>query len=174
MESINYHNLGFCTPEEADSWIEQCPHGKYGLVIDFHIMMEHVEQKIKGVDVLARLEKVHKIQLPSNLEAVAIASFQIMIPRFFSKPGDYQVIESTDSYFTNIKSYAEWNNASSGFKFKLKKQMERFKKHQLATIRSKLDPASKLYAIASASVLNTIAWPYKLINYIDVTYTEYS
>ena len=52
--------------------------------------------------------------------------------------------------------------------------MERFKKHQLATIRSKLDPSSKLYTIASASVSDTIAWMYELINYIDVTYAEYS
>ena len=82
---INYQNLGFRNPEEANAWIEEnCPQGKYGLIVDFHIMMEHVEQKIKGVDALARLEKVHKIKLPSNSEAVAIASFQIMIPRFFA------------------------------------------------------------------------------------------
>ena len=53
-EVINYQNLGFQNPEEANSWIkENCPHGKYGLIVDFHIMMEHVEQKIKGVDALA-------------------------------------------------------------------------------------------------------------------------
>ena len=91
-------------------------------------MMEHVEQKIKGVDDLAWLEKVHKIKLSLNLEAeaVAIASFQIMIPRFFCKQGDHQVIDSTESHFTNIKSFADWNNSASGFKIKLKKQMERF------------------------------------------------
>ena len=172
---ISYQSLGFRNPDEANAWIEEhCPHGKYGLIIDFHIMMEHVEQKIKDVDALARLEKVHKIKLPSNSEAVAIASFQIMIPRFFCRQGDHQVIDSTESYFTNIKSFTEWNNAASGFKFKLKKQMERFRKHQLATIRAKLDPSSKMFAIATSSVSDTIAWTYELINYIDVTYAEYS
>ena len=174
-EVVNYQNLGFRGPEEANAWIEEnCPQGKYGLIIDFHIMMEHVEQKIKGVDTLARLEKVHKIKLPSNSEAVAIASFQIMIPRFFSKQGDHQVIDATESHFTNIKSFNDWNNSASGFKVKLKKQMERFRKHQLATIRAKLDPSSKMYAIATASVSDTLAWTYELINYIDVTYSEYS
>ena len=101
---ISYHNLGFRNTGEADTWIEEhSPHGKYGLMIDFHIMIEHIEQKVRGVDALARLEKVHKIHLPSNTEAVAISSFQTMIPRFFSKPGEHQVIGNTESYFTNIK-----------------------------------------------------------------------
>ena len=52
---ISYHNLGFRGPNEADSWIEEhCPHGKYGLMFNFHIMMEHIEQKFRGVDALAR------------------------------------------------------------------------------------------------------------------------
>ena len=44
----------------------------------------------------------------------------------------------------------------------------------MATIRAKLDPLSKMYAIATASVSDTLAWTYELINYIDVTYAEYS
>ena len=174
-EVVTYQNLGFRNPEEANAWIEEnCLRGKYGLLVDFHIMMEHVEQKIKGVDALGRLEKVHKIKLPSNSEAVAIASFQIMIPSFFCKQGDHQVIDTTESHFTNIKSFTDWNNLASGFKIKLKKQMERFRKHQLATIRAKLDPSSKMYAIATSSVSDTLVWTYKLMNYINVTYAEYS
>ena len=52
-DCIVYHSLGFKIPEAANLWIEEnFPHGKYGLVVYFHMMMEHVEQKIKGVDVL--------------------------------------------------------------------------------------------------------------------------
>lgn len=174
-DGISYHNLGFRDPSEADSWIEEhSPQGKYGLMIDFHIMMEHIEQKVRGVDALARLEKVHKIKLPSNSEAVAISSFQSMIPRFFSKPGEYLVIDNTESYFTNIKSFSDWNNSASGYKVQLKKQMERFRKYQLATIKAKLSPESKLYSLAIASVSDTIAWTYEFINYLDVTYAEYA
>ena len=84
------------------------------------------------------------------------------------------MIDSIESHFTNIKSFGEWNNASSGFKFKLKKQMERFRKHQLATIRAKLDPSSKMFTIATSLVSDSLAWMYELINYIDVRYAEYS
>ena len=52
--------------------------------------------------------------------------------------------------------------------------MECFRKHQLATIRAKLDPSSKMFSIATASVSDTLAWTYELINYVDVTYAEYS
>ena len=48
-EIVNYQNLGFKNLEQANAWNEEnCPHRKYGLIVDFHIMMEHVEQKIKG------------------------------------------------------------------------------------------------------------------------------
>ena len=119
--NIQFQNLGFKDPGEANTWIgDHCPHGKYGLMVDFHTMLEHIEQKIKGVDALGRLEKVHKIHLPSNSEAVAIDSFQSMIPRFFCKPGEHYVIDSTESHFSNIKSFKDWNNPSSGFKLQLK------------------------------------------------------
>ena len=84
------------------------------------------------------------------------------------------MIDTTESHFTNIKNYGDWNNPSSGFKVQLKKQMERFQKYQLAAIKAKLSTNSKLYSLAIASVSNTVVWTYELINYLDVTYLEYS
>ena len=84
------------------------------------------------------------------------------------------MIDTTESHFTNIKNYGDWNNPSSGFKVQLKKQMEHFRKYQLATIKVKLSTDSKLYSLAIASVSDTVAWTYELINYLDVTYSEYS
>ena len=52
-------------------------------------MMEHIYKKSKGIDYLSRLEKVHKIQVGSNLEAVAIALFEVMVPKFFTRHGDH-------------------------------------------------------------------------------------
>ena len=117
VDVILFHKLGFRNPEEANAWVEEhCPTGRFGLVIDFHTMMEHIYQKIKGIDALTRLEKVHKIQVGSNSKAVAIASFKVMVPRFFSKTGDHEVYEDKDSYFSNIKSHSLWDNPLSGHK----------------------------------------------------------
>ena len=44
----------------------------------------------------------------------------------------------------------------------------------MATIKAKLSSDSKLYILAIASVSDTVAWTYELINYLDVTYSEYS
>ena len=51
--------------------------------------------------------------------------------------------------------------------------MERFRKYLLSTIKHKLSPSSKIYSLAIASGSDTIEWRYDLINYIDVTYSEY-
>ena len=45
---ISCHHLGFQVPEEAHSWVEyHCPSGRFGLVIDFHTMMENIYQQSK-------------------------------------------------------------------------------------------------------------------------------
>ena len=50
---IAFHHLGFRGPKEADAWVqEHCPTGRFGLVVEFHTMMEHILQKIKGIDAL--------------------------------------------------------------------------------------------------------------------------
>ena len=105
---LSYHDLDFKSPEEVNAWVEEYyPHGKYGLVVNFHIMMEHVEQKIKGVNDLARLKKFDKILLPSNYEAFAFTSFQNLIPKFFTKTREYRVIGQNMSHFTIIPSWGD-------------------------------------------------------------------
>ena len=92
---IEFQSLGFEDPDEAHSWIvKNCLVGSYGYVIDFHVLMEYIYQKLNGQDNLSRLEKLHKIKLKSNMEAIAISSFETMCPRFFSKSGDNEVIKT--------------------------------------------------------------------------------
>ena len=174
-EVISFHQLGFRGPDEADSWVEEhCPSGRYGLVVDFHTMMEHIYQKIKGIDALARLEKVHKIQVGSNSEAVAIASFEVMVPRFFTKPGEHEVVEDEESYFTNIKGYKEWDNPSSGHRYILEKQIERFQNSHISVIRKKLSAKSQMYHVALDSLTTTVAWATRFFSYVDKTFKTYA
>ena len=114
---------------------EHCPTARFGLVIDFHTMMEHIYQNIKGIDALTRLEKVHKIQVGSNSEAVAISSFEFMVPRFFSKTRDHKVYKDKDSYFSNIKSHSLWDNPSLGHKLTLENHMQRSHHSHMTVIR---------------------------------------
>ena len=137
-------------------------------------MMEHIHQKLKGIDFLSRLEKVHKIQAGSNSEAVGIASFEVMVPRFFTKSGKHEVYKDKESYFSNIKSYKKWDNPASGHKVTLELQIQRFHVQHLSVIRKKFPSTLHMYHVAVASLGFTIAWDAKLFAYIDKTYKSYA
>ena len=97
---ILFHKLGFRNPKEANSWVEEhCPTGRFGLAIDFHTMMEHIFQKIKGIDELTRLKKVHKFKWDPTTKQSQLLHLKSWFPDFFSKSGDHKVYEEKDSYF---------------------------------------------------------------------------
>ena len=174
-EVIAFHQLGFRGPEEADAWVEEhCPTNRFGLVVYFNTTMEHIFQKIKGIDALTRLEKVRKIQVGSNAKAVAIALFEVMIPRFFTKPGDHEVYKDTNSHFLNIKTYDKWDNPSSGHKLTLEHHIERFQQAHMTVIHKKLLPSSQMYHVAVAALSATVAWSAWFFAYLDRIYKTYS
>lgn len=173
-EVISFHQLVFRGPKEADAWVEEhCPGARYGLVIDFHTTMEHIFKKIKRIDALLRMEKVHKIH-GSNSEAVAIASFEVMVPRFFTKPSDHKVYEDTESYFSNIKSQQKWDNPSSGHKLILEQHMERFQQAHMSVIRKRLRSTSRMYHVAVAALSSTVAWVSRFFAYVNNTFKTHT
>ena len=56
----------------------------------------------------------------------------------------------------------------------MKKEMEKFRRAHLTTIRERVSIKSPLYNLATSSLSESITWATGLINYIDVTYEEYS
>ena len=96
------------------------------------------------------------------------------MPRFLSSSGAHVVIGNDVSYFSHIGTYKKWNDPHSGFKFRWKKELERFRRAHMTTIREKVSPRSQLYLLASTSLTESIAWANGLINYIDITYEEYA
>ena len=97
-------------------------------------------------------------------EALSVKSFEVNIPIFLSKYGAHSVIGNQDSYFSHITSFAQWNNPSSGYKSKLKKELEIFRRSHAASIREKLSPSNPLYDLASSSLTMSISWAIGLIN----------
>jgi len=81
---IKYSNLGFRSQKECDAWIEiNQPSDDYGLLIDFNGLMEHVWTQIVGQKILTNLEKVYKMKLSSNNQAVTLTSFETRIQNSF-------------------------------------------------------------------------------------------
>jgi len=82
--SIQYSGLGFCSERKSNAWVEiHQPSADYGLIMDFTCVMEHVWTQIVGQKMLANLEKVYKMKLHTNNQAVTITSFETRIPNFF-------------------------------------------------------------------------------------------
>ena len=174
-ELVKFHNLDFTSKEQSDAWLElHAPDGNFGLLIDFHTLMEHIFHSITGVDSLKQLQNVYKLKLKTLSEALAIASFETLVPRFFTSTGNHTVIDNHESYFSQIKTFKDWNNPNSGFKLRLKKELERFRRSHLSTIRETLSVRSPVYQLATSSLTESISWTNGLINYIDLTYEEYA
>ena len=135
-EAIKFNNLGMPSKFESDAWLElNVPDGNFGLLVDFHTLMEHIHHAITGVDSLKQLQNLYKLKLSTIAESLAVTSYEVASPRFLSNTGVHTMIDNETSYFSHIKSYKTWNDPSSGFKFRWKKEMERFRRAHLQTIK---------------------------------------
>ena len=136
--------------------------------------MEHVHQSITGFDSLKQLHNVYKLKLSTISEALSVTSFEVSVPRFLSSSGAHTVVSNDTSYFSHISSYKKWNDPSSGFKNRLKRELENFRRAHLSTIRERIAMKCPMYHLATSSLTESISWATGLINYIDNTYEEYS
>ena len=94
-------------------------------------MMEHINHNITDVDALKQLQTVYKLKLSTLSEALSVTSFEVSIPRFLSNSGAHTVVGNEASYFSHIPSYKDWNNPNSGFKYRLTKELEIFRRSHL-------------------------------------------
>ena len=143
-------------------------------MIDFYTVMEHIHHQITGVDALANLGKLHKLQLKTMSEGVAMTSFKVISPRFLSSTGSHIVIDSKASYFSYITTYAKWNDPLEGFKRRWKQELLNFRQAHGENIQIHLASSSPLYMLALSSLSESDAWVTGFINYIDETYNQYN
>ena len=113
------------------------------------------------------------MKLTTLSKALSVTSFEVVVPRFLSKSGVHSVVGNEESYFSHI-SFAQWNNYNSGYKNKLKKELEIFRRSHLAAIKEILAPSNPMYNLAASSLNTSISWAIGLINYIGNTYDKYS
>ena len=173
---IKYSNLGFRSQKECDAWIEiNQPSDDYGLIIDFNGLMEHVWTQIVGQKILTNLEKVYKMKLSSNNQAVTLTSFETRIPKFFcGESRAMGVVKEGDSYFKMIKTWEDWNTPHDGFRDQLKRELSVFDLGHNETISAECEPLTVFHSLASKTLSDSITWANKLIKFIDDTYREYS
>ena len=79
----------------------------FEFMIDFHTLMERINQKTTGCDSLMSLRKLYKHRLKIMAEVLAMISFEVLNPRFLRATGTHTVINTKVSYFAHITSYVK-------------------------------------------------------------------
>ena len=172
--AIKFGRLGFRSQSDCTAWLQiHHPNDEFGLLVDFHLVMEHVFVQINGQKLLANLEKIYKMDLRSNNQALAISSFETRLPRFFSQ--DLKVhVKKDESYFHGIKSWDEWDLPNDGYRDRLNVELHLFKVGHKETLDHELEHLSPFHNLCVLALTESVAWVDSLIKFIDDTFNEYS
>jgi polyhydroxyalkanoate synthesis regulator phasin len=176
-ESVKFFGLGFREPREAEAWAAAHLSGiSYGTVVDAHLVLEHVNSNLSDSEgTLKELQGLYKLKIENITQGRAIASFESRVPKLFSKHSTLigtMVSKTGKSYFDQVPSYADWDEANTGFRERLKFELRNFEYTHTRVIEDKLDPDSKAYNIAKLSVTSSVTWILQLAGYMDDTYKD--
>jgi len=171
---VKFGQLGFRSQHDCTAWLQQHhPEDEFGLLVDFHLVMEHVFVQINGQKLLANLEKIYKMDLRSNNQALAISSFETRLPRFFTQDSKIHV-KKDESYFHGIRSWDEWDMPNDGFRDRLNVELHMFKVGHQETLENELAHLSPFHNLCILALTESVAWVDSLVKFIDDTYNEYS
>jgi hypothetical protein len=81
------------------------PH-RLGLIVDIHMVFEHVYHAIEGINNIAMMEKHYKIKVLCITDSIAMTPFDAKPPKYFSKSQGHRVFKLAASYFDTIVSHA--------------------------------------------------------------------
>jgi hypothetical protein len=171
--AIRFSGLGFQSMKESNAWLEmELRRHQSGLVVDVHMVFEHVYHSINGIDTIGMLEKLYKIKVLCIADGVAMTSFDAKTPKFFSKIKGHHVLKLDASYFDAIVSHAEWSDPTTGFRMKLQETLVEFETAHASCIDNAVENGSKIHAVAHAALTETMAWITGFIQFIDEYYRE--
>ena len=130
-DTIKYHNLGFTNFQDAGSFYDAYNVGdNFGLVVDFHIAMENITNRLLGQEIVTSLNNIFKIKLTDIGQAIAMKSFEHPIPKFFAGTKAVvlgEIVEMDQSYFKGITNFDVWDRSHVGLKARLEVCLEQFR-----------------------------------------------
>jgi hypothetical protein len=174
-ESVKFCNLGFRTFQDASAWIDiHFPDYSFGLIMSAFTVLEHIHSSFTGQLSLEHLNHLYKLKIDNLNKGYAITSFDSRWPKYFMKGQSLSTITADQSFFDRIPTYDAWDENQTGFRDRLKEELESFKiGYERMTIRE-LDPNSQAYTIAYHSVTASISFLESLIIFVDDIYKELS
>jgi hypothetical protein len=173
--AIRFAGLGFQTIGESSAWLKIAMRKhQSGLIVDVHMVFEHVYHAIEGIDTIATMEKLYKIKVLCIADSVAMTSFDAKTPKYFSRLQGHRVLKLDASYFDTIVSHADWADVATGFKMRLQEALAEFQESHACFIDQAVEPGSKAHVLANAALTESVAWIIGFIQFIDEYYRELS
>ena len=114
--AVIFCGLGFKSINDSNNWLLQHSPGKdFGLVVDVHTVMDHLNALIYGKDsTLSNLHYLARIKLKKDIEGIAVTSFEQPVPKLFSK-ASFKVVRNDCSYFDTIMSHTDRSTTNDGY-----------------------------------------------------------
>jgi hypothetical protein len=97
------------------------------------------------------LQLLVKIEMKDMSQGVAVSSFDQQLPKLLSEAPTYGVIKHDESYFDRIKSYRDWEEPHTGFRDRLKQDLNAYELSHKQMVADNTKPGSPLQAAASLS-----------------------
>ena len=173
--AVKFCALGFKSRKDSDHWLKDHAIGSnFGLVVDVHTVFEHLYALIFGKEsALTNLHSLARIRLQTDIEGIAVSSFEQQIPKLFTKSA-FKVIRNDGSYFDTIPNYSDWSLTDDGYRDTVLEALQQFKDDHATLIDQELDISSPLHTVAFTSLQSSISWIEEFLRYMDTTYKEYT
>jgi hypothetical protein len=167
-QAIRFAGLGFRSSREANAWLVlNMSEHHCGLVVDVHMVMEHIQASIAGQDSINRLEKMFKLKIKTLADGLAMTSFETKVPRYFSQTSVHKVVKNDASYFETIGNHDEWDSPISGFRARLKEELSTFRAAHQDNIDEALERDTMGYAVATMALTDSVSWLEGFIVFLD-------
>jgi hypothetical protein len=168
--AVKFNSFGFYRVEEANSWVEvNLPEHKFGL-IDDHMVFKQLHSSTAKT--ILTLQQLANIEMKDLSQGVAGSLFDQQLPKILSDVTGYVVVQKEESYFNQVKTHKEWEEPQTGFRDRLKIDLETLELAHIQLVADNTQPSSALQAAASLLRTYALAWIGTFINFIDDTYAE--
>jgi hypothetical protein len=171
-QAVKFASLGFRKIDEVAAWLTiNCPENAFGLVVDPHMVFEHMNYNLHSEDSLDRLQKLYKLKIETIGQGISIKSFENKVPKLLSS-GTTSVVRDDVSHFDKIPTHADWKLNEEGWYSKFKAEVHEFQVAHSKTLREELDPESKMYSIAVLALSESVAWVLGFLAFIQEYYED--
>jgi hypothetical protein len=173
--AIKFAGLGFQSISHSNAWLEaNLRKHPSGLIVDIHMVLEHIHYALEGIDTMAMMEKLYKIKVTCIADSIAMTSFDTKTPKFFCKVQGHCVLNGDASYLDTIATQNDWSDVGMGFKMQLQEAVAEFQELHGTFIDQAVEIGSRPHTLAHAALIKLVAWLIGFIQFMDEYYHELS